>query len=358
LLFIPCSRIFLMIELDGSEAGGQLVRTAAALSAITGKAFKISNIRGARPEPGLKAQHLEGLNALKEICSAEVSGLELGSRELVFIPKKFEPRDLEVKISTAGSIGLVLQALLIAATKFENPIKVKFSGGGTWGKWAPPVLYLEKVFCQLVGSQMETKISCEGFYPKGGANAEFILPPVQKKEIEILEHGKLEKLEIFSVSSTHLQKAKVAERQAEAAKRFLSEKLSAPISVNVNYSSSESLGSGILVAGKCENSFLGADSIGEIKVSAEEVGKRVVKDFLNEFANGAVDRHAADMLMPYMALVCTTEAENRLKCGKIQTSEITQHILTSVELIEKFLPVKFSIDREKKIISVSSINKA
>ncbi len=333
-----------MLQIDGSSAGGQLVRTAAALASITGKAFKISNIRGARPEPGLKAQHLEGLNALKEICNAEVSGLELGSRELVFIPKKFEPRDLEIKISTAGSIGLVLQALLIAATKFEKPVAVKFSGGGTWGKWAPPVLYLEKVFCQLAGSQMEAKILREGFYPKGGAAAEFILHPVSKKEIEILEHGKLLEINIFSVASAHLQKAKVAERQAEAAKKFLAEKFSAAISTHINYSSSESLGSGILVEGKCENSFLGADSIGEIKVSAEEVGKRAAKDFLNEFANGAVDRHAADMLMPYMALAGK---------GKIQTSEITQHILTSAELIEKFLPVKFSIDKEKKIISVS-----
>ncbi len=335
-----------MIEIDGKEAGGQLVRTAAALAAITGKAFKISNIRGARPEPGLKAQHLEGLNALKEICSAEVSGLEIGSRELVFTPKKFAPKDLEIKISTAGSIGLVLQALLIATTKFEKPVAVKFNGGGTWGKWAPPVLYLEKVFCPLAGIKMETKISREGFYPKGGASAEFILHPHTPKEIEILEHGKLLETNIFSVASAHLQKAKVAERQAEAAKKFLSEKFSAPISVNINYSSSESLGSGILVAGKCENSFFGADSIGEIKVSAEEVGKRAAKDFLNEFANGAVDRHAADMLMPYMALAGK---------GKIQTSEITHHILTSAELIEKFLPMKFEINKERKIVFLSDI---
>ena len=224
-----------MLEINGSEAGGQLVRTAAALSAITGKAFKITNIRGARPEPGLKAQHLEGLNALKEICGAEVSGFELGSRELVFIPKKFEPRDLEVKISTAGSIGLVLQALLICAEKFPKPVKIKFSGGGTWGKWAPPVLYLEKVFCQLAGAQMETKISREGFYPKGGADAEFILHPRAPNEIDILEHGKLLEINIFSVASAHLQKSKVAERQAEAAKKFLSEKFSAAVSTHINY---------------------------------------------------------------------------------------------------------------------------
>ncbi len=335
-----------MIEIDGKEAGGQLVRTAVALSAITGKPCKITNIRGARPEPGLKAQHLEGISAIADWCGAEVKGLEMGSRELEFFPKKFEPRDIEIKISTAGSIGLVIQALLICATKFSKPAKIKFSGGGTWGKWAPPVLYLEKVFSKVAGINFEVKISCEGFYPKGGAQVEAVLHPIEKKEIEILEHGKLENLEIFSVSSAELQKAKVSERQADAAKKFLAEKFSVPISAHINYSSSESLGTGILIVGKCENSILGADSIGELKVSAEEVGKRAAKDFLNEFANGAVDRHAADMLMPYMAL-----AGN----GKIQTSEITQHIITSADLIEKFLPVKFSIDKERKIISLGKV---
>jgi RNA 3'-terminal phosphate cyclase (ATP) len=50
-----------MILIDGSEAGGQLVRTACALSAITCKAFRITSIRGARPNPGLQTQHMEGI---------------------------------------------------------------------------------------------------------------------------------------------------------------------------------------------------------------------------------------------------------------------------------------------------------
>lgn len=337
-----------MIEIDGSQAGGQLVRTAIALSAVTSKPCKIVNIRGGRPEPGLKAQHLEGISAIAEWCGADVKGLSMGSRELEFSPKRFEPRGIEIKISTAGSIGLVLQALLICATKFSKPVAIKFSGGGTWGKWAPPVSYLDKVFVPLLGcgGSVIAEIKKEGFYPKGGAEVEILLKPLKPSNFEIHEHGKLLELNIFSVAASQLQRSKVAERQAEAAKKYLSEKFSAPITVNVNYSPAENPGLGILVVGKCENSILGADSIGEPKVSAEDVGKRAARDFLNEFAHGAVDRHAADMLMPYLAL-----AGN----GKVQTSEITQHIITSAELIEKFLPVKFGIDGERKIISVSRI---
>ena len=43
-----------MIELDGSEGegGGQTVRTALSLSAITGQPFHITDIRAGRPDPG------------------------------------------------------------------------------------------------------------------------------------------------------------------------------------------------------------------------------------------------------------------------------------------------------------------
>ena len=39
-----------MIKIDGShkEGGGQIVRTALALSVITGKPFEVDNIRGGR----------------------------------------------------------------------------------------------------------------------------------------------------------------------------------------------------------------------------------------------------------------------------------------------------------------------
>jgi len=51
--------------------------------------------------------------------------------------------------------------------------------------------------------------------------------------------------------------------------------------------------------------------------------------------------------LPYMALAGG---------GKIATPEITDHILTNISVIEKFLPVKFKIDGENGkpgIISVS-----
>ncbi len=331
-----------MLMLDGSDAGGQFVRTACALSAITGKAIKIINIRGARPEPGLKIQHIEGIKALGELCNAEIKGLEKGSRELDFFPKEFREKDLEVKISSAGSIGLVMQALLIAAIRFEKPVKIKFIGGGTWGKWAPPVLYLEKVLFPLMGCEgsLTINIKKDGFYPKGGADVEVTVKPFKPEKIEKTDKGKLLELNIFSIASQSLQKANVAERQAQAAEEELRKKFSVPIIVDIRYVPSISAGTGVLVVGKYEHSFLGGDAIGEIGKRAEAVGIEAVKNFLSEI-DGAIDRHSADMLLPYMAF-CS---------GSFMTSAITHHIIMNCAVIEKFLPVKFEIDKEKNVVS-------
>ncbi len=335
-----------MLILDGSDAGGQFVRTACALSAITGKAVKIANVRGARPEPGLKVQHIEGIRALGELCNAEIKGLEKGSRELEFVPRDFSEKDIVVNISSAGSIGLVLQALLIAAIKFEKPVKIKFIGGGTWGKWAPPVLYIEKILFTLLGceSALVANIKKDGFYPVGGADVDVTVKPLKPDQINILEKGKLLEISIFSTASEILRKASVAERQAQAAEEELRKKFSVPIKYEIKYSASVSAGSGILVIGKYEHSLLGGDAIGEIGKKAEAVGGEAVKNFLAEIS-GAIDRHAADMLLPYMAF-----------CGgSFATSAITHHIVTNCSVIEKFLPVKFDIDRERKIVSVRKI---
>lgn len=54
-----------MMEIDGSEGegGGQVLRTALTLSMITGRPFRMAQIRARRPKPGLMRQHLVAVQA-------------------------------------------------------------------------------------------------------------------------------------------------------------------------------------------------------------------------------------------------------------------------------------------------------
>ena len=77
-----------VLTLDGSygEGGGQILRTALSLSAVTGRAFRLTGVRAGRRNPGLLAQHLSALRATATIVGAIVSGDRLGSTELSFCP--------------------------------------------------------------------------------------------------------------------------------------------------------------------------------------------------------------------------------------------------------------------------------
>src|SRR3954463_6740035 len=104
-----------MIEIDGSmgEGGGQILRSALALSTVTGTPFRIENIRANRkPKPGLRRQHLTAVRAAAQICGAAVEGDAVESSKLTFRPGKVAPGDYTFDIGSAGSTTLVLQTVL------------------------------------------------------------------------------------------------------------------------------------------------------------------------------------------------------------------------------------------------------
>src|SRR5213594_3564092 len=102
-----------MITIDGSynEGGGQILRTALALSLSTGTPFRIEKIRAGRERPGLLRQHVAAVKAAAEIGKAEVSGDEINSQELTFAPKGIFPGDYTFSVGSAGSASLVLQTV-------------------------------------------------------------------------------------------------------------------------------------------------------------------------------------------------------------------------------------------------------
>src|SRR4030042_3703368 len=111
-----------LVDIDGSvmEGGGSIVRLSSALSILTGKPVRIYNIRKGREQPGLRTQHLRGLEAAANLCGGRLEGARIGAAEVFFYPGKITEKHIDIAIDTAGSTGLVLQSLFIAARKTKD----------------------------------------------------------------------------------------------------------------------------------------------------------------------------------------------------------------------------------------------
>ena len=323
-----------MIEIDGAhgEAGGQLVRTAIGLSCVTGKPVRIFNIRKGRPVPGLKNQHLKGIEAAAKLCQAKVNGLKIGSKEIEFNPGKMDGEKISIDVGTAGSATLVLQTLMIPAAVAEKELIFEITGG-THVPWSPTTGYFRHVFCEFLGKMgvdVESETLAYGFYPKGGGKLMVMTKPSSVLiPINLVSRGKHVFTEGWSSASKDLVKSRVAERQMEAAEKVLG-----PIKESIKYVPSLSTGSAITLASFFGNCFLGASCIGERRKSAENVGKEAASLLKKNLDSGAcLDEWMADQILPYMAL-----AKGK---SEVAVSRITEHAKTNMSVIERFLPVKF-----------------
>jgi len=328
------------------EGGGQIVRTSIALAALTGKDVKVTRIRDKRPNPGLQAQHVTAVKALEAICGAETEGLAQGSRELVFRPHKHIAGRFSFAVGTAGSIPLILQALMPTAAYAPDRIELELSGG-TDVRWSPTIDYVRLVVLptlRMMGYDADLKVQRRGHYPKGGGKVTMnITPPRMLRAIRLIERGVVSGVE--GISHCVKLPSHVAQRQATAAKEKLARAGYGDVNIAIEtyppgQDSHLGPGSGITLFMKSSTgSVIGADSIGERGKPAEMVGEEAAENLLAEIKSKApVDRHLGDILIPYMAV-----AEG---LSETSVSEITMHTLTNIKVAEMIAGAKFEVQGE------------
>ena len=288
-----------MIALDGAqgEGGGQILRSALSLSMITGQPFTITGIRAGRAKPGLLRQHLTAVKAAAEICRATVEGAELGSQRLLFRPGTVRGGDYRFAIGSAGSCTLVLQTVLPALWFADGPSRVEVSGG-TDNPSAPPADFIRRVLEPLLakmGIHQQTTLLRHGFYPAGGGVVATEVSPVAS--FNTLQLG---------------ERGNIVQMRGEVESENITERF-----------------------------FV----VGEKRVSAEVVAAQLVKEVKRYLAStAAVGEYLADQLVLPMALA---------GAGEFTVAHPSCHLLTNIAVVERFLPVRFSLIETDGVTRVS-----
>ncbi|SES98302.1 RNA 3'-terminal phosphate cyclase (ATP) [Methanococcoides vulcani] len=331
-----------MIHIDGSygEGGGQILRTSVALSAVTGEAVHITDIRSNRPKPGLSAQHVKAIETAALICGATVEGVSIGSTNITFSPQEVRGGYYTIDIGTAGSIALLLQCIMPAAAYSDTDIELNIIGG-TDVSWAPSIDYLENVTLKALskmGYRCEIDTRKRGYYPRGGGVVHATISPSEPEPHDFTE----ETGDILGISHCSNLPEHVAKRQADSAKDIIG-KAGYDCHIITECAEYPSTGSGItLYCG-----MKGAYVPGKRGLPAEKVGSRAAAELLDELSNrSSVDVHLADQLIPYMGLA---------KGGSFTVREISSHTTTNIWVTEQFLDVKFKIQKKGNMMEILAI---
>ncbi len=334
-----------LVEIDGAfgEGGGQIVRSAVALSCLTGRPIRVYNVRARRKNPGLGNQHVTAIRAARQICGARLEGVKVGSSTFEFWPGQVQPGNYSFDIGTAGSTTLVFQTIVWPLLSVEGDSVVTLVGG-THNPLAPCFDYLELVWAPFVracGANVELSILRYGFYPVGGGRIRARIHGLGglHRLRPLVVEARDEKGVIRLWSRVARLPESIAARQRNRAVKQL-ERAGYEVS-EAEEGVVEAMCPGTYVFLHYEDSFTraGFQALGERGKRAERVADEAVAAFLAYVeSDAALDPHMADQIVFPLAFARGSSSYT--------TSEVTQHLLTHVHLLRLFLDRAIEVDGE------------
>ena len=317
-----------MLVIDGSsaEGGGQIPRTALALSMVTGQPFRIKNIRARRRKPGLMRQHVTVIESAMRLCSAGVDGLGLGSSEFTFFPGDVRPGEYTFNAGRAVSISFLLQTILPVLALAKGKSSVTFTGGIA-NPSAPPLEFLLKSYLpqlRKMGLEASLKLDAPATAQVGISRClATIEPMVRFRPVSLMDRGvPMQRKAMTSVTSLtgHESGQEVREFDktlAMASASFKEESRPTNVMLEMSYEGVTEI-------------FTGFARSGVSHEAATTDAAKQARTYMS--SNAAVCEFLADQLLVPLALAGS---------GRLTTTRISPHAKASMDTIRTFLGVEF-----------------
>ncbi len=338
-----------MLELDGGygEGGGQIIRSACSLAALTGKPVRITAIRANRKQPGLKAQHVTAVRAAARLCAADLRGDAIGSSTLLFYPHQpvqhgeyvFDV-SVEAQAPSAGSVVLIAQTLLPALITTPGHSRIVLRGG-TDVPFSPPIFYFTQVYLPMLealGAQVRLEIVRHGFYPNGGG--EVILEVTGVPALQLPEWSKAAVVKrLHALIYVNVLPESVVQRLRERTEALL-KPLNLPMTFEIRPAPAPSSGIGLLLTVHTSLHRAGFTALGRRGWPIEGLAEQAVQECKAYLQSRTFwEKHLADqMVLPLM--LCGTPS-------RTSVTEVTQHLLTNVWVANHFLKAQAYVAGEE-----------
>lgn len=331
------------LTIDGSHGrgGGQVLRTALALSMARGIPFHMVNIRAGRPSPGLSPQHLALVLAAKQLCGATVRGDSLNSQEIIFHPGEVVAGDYHFAAGTGGSASLLLQVVIPPLLTADSPSSITVTGG-IHVPSAPPFEFLRDCFfprLEAMGPRLSARLERIGFMAEGYDSVTITVEPVrQLRPLNLEDQESLTSTKAVIYMYGEPDAVWRQERRVLLSEKFADLGLTETDIVQVSGASVITEGDGNAVILTTRHGAAPAMVFGEylqrnrLPQKVAEIAARHALDYVR--SGCATDYYLADQLLVPLALAGG---------GTLTVNKITDRIATSLQTIDRFMECRSAV---------------